>query len=41
MKNLNLKNLNFSGYWWFVVVSSVDSFSFGVDFDAGFTVEFS
>jgi len=41
MKNLNLKNLNFSGYWWFVVVSSGDSLSFGVDFDAGFTVEFS
>lgn len=34
------QNLNFGNYWWFVSVSSIDSFAFGVDFDAGFTVKF-
>jgi len=34
-------NLNFSSYWWFVVVASVDSLSFGVYFDAGLAVELS
>jgi hypothetical protein len=34
-------NLNFSGYWWFVVVTSVDSFAFGVNFNTGLAVEFS
>jgi len=34
------QNLNFGNYWWFVSVSSIDSFAFRVDFDAGFTVKF-
>jgi len=37
---LNFLHLNFSDYWWFVSVSSVDSFAFSVNFNSGFTVKF-
>jgi len=38
---LKFQNLNFGDYWWFVSVSSVDSFALGVNLDTGFTVKFS